>query len=125
MSIPERKSTAVAALHVLDHSWPILSGYSVRSRDLIAAQHQLGQSVMVVTGPLHQIDDADASGLTLDGTPYFRTSIAGTFTSTALSRRWPGVREWQIVRLLRNRILQLIDTYGIEVVCAHSPALCG
>src|SRR3569833_3124962 len=113
MSIPERKSRAVTALHVLDHSWPILSGYSVRSRDLIAAQHQLGQSVMVVSGPLHQIDDADAADLTLDGTPYFRTCIGGALASTALRRRWPAIREWQSVRLLRNRILKLIDTGGI------------
>ena len=125
MSMPERKPTALAALHVLDHSWPILSGYSVRSRDLITAQHQLGQSVMVVTGPLHQIDDPDAADLTLDGTPYFRTTISGAFASTAISRRWPAIREWQIVRLLRNRILELIDANGVDIVCAHSPALCG
>ena len=118
-------TTSTAILHVLDHSWPILSGYSVRSRDLIAAQRQLGQSVMVVTGPLHQTDDPEPNELTLDATPYFRTPISGIVAVHALRRRWPGLREWQVVRLLRNRILELIDAYGVEIVCAHSPALCG
>lgn len=120
-----QKPTRSSVLHVLDHSWPILSGYSVRSRDLIAAQRQLGQSVMVVTGPLHQLDDAEARELTLDGAPYFRTPISGTIAGHALHRRWPGLREWQAVRLLRNRTLELIDAHRVEIVCAHSPALCG
>ena len=123
--MPGQKPTTLTALHVLDHSWPVLSGYSVRSRDLIAAQHQLGQSVMVVTGPLHQIDDPQPENLTLDGVPYFRTEIAGASATAALKRRWPGLREWQIVRLLRNRILEIIDAQGVDIVCAHSPALCG
>ncbi len=114
-----------AILHVLDHSWPIVSGYSVRSRDLIAGQRQLGQNIMVLTGPLQQIDDPEPRDLTLDDTLYFRTPISGMIAGSALRRRWPGLREWQIVRLLRNRILEIIDEHGIEIVCAHSPALCG
>src|SRR4051794_21900797 len=100
-------TTPPAILHVLDHSSPIVSGYSVRSRDLIAAQVHLGQSIMAVTGPLHQMDDPQAEELMLDGARYFRTPIEGRIAKAVLSRRWPGLREWQVVRLLRNRILQL------------------
>ena len=112
-------------LHVLDHSWPVLSGYSIRSRNLIAAQRRLGQAIMVVTGPLHQLDDPAGSDIEVDGVLYSRTPIAGTLASSALKRRWPVVREWETVRLLRNRILRLIENQPVSIVYAHSPALCG
>ncbi len=112
-------------MHVLDHSSPIVSGYSVRSRDLIAAQVEMGQPVIVVTGPLHQIDDPNPMDMVLDGAPYYRTAIDGAFAGAAIRKRWPLLREWQTVRLLRNRILRLMDEQDIEIVCAHSPSLCG
>jgi len=112
-------------LHVLDHSWPVLSGYAVRSRNLIAAQQRLGESLRVVTGPLHQLDDPTPTELIVDEVPYARTPITGYFASAALRGRWPLVREREVVRLLRNRILELIDSHSVRIVYAHSPALCG
>ena len=112
-------------LHVLDHSWPIISGYSVRSRNLVTAQHRLGQSIVVVTGPLHQLDDPTAADIVVEGVPYCRTPIAGAFASYVLRGRWPIVREWAVVRSLRDRILDVIERQPVSVVYAHSPALCG
>ncbi len=112
-------------LHVLDHSWPVLSGYSIRSRGLITAQHALGQEVVAVTGPLHQLDDQNSSDITVDGVSYLRTPITGELTRTVLEQRWPLLREAVTVRALRNRILNLIDQHSISIVYAHSPALCG
>jgi len=112
-------------LHVLDHSWPVLSGYSVRSRNLVTSQNRLGQAMVVVTGPLHQLDDPAASDTVVDGVPYWRTPISGTLTSPALRRRWPVLREWAIVRSLRHRILKLVDRQPVSIIYAHSPALCG
>jgi PEP-CTERM/exosortase A-associated glycosyltransferase len=114
-----------SVLHVLDHSWPVLSGYSVRSRDLVTGQYRLGQPIMVVTGPLQQLDDSSAAEVAVDGVSYYRTPVTGAIARAALHRRWPLLREWQVVRLLRNRVLQVIDTYGVNTICAHSPALCG
>ncbi len=112
-------------LHVLDHSLPVLSGYAVRSRGLVTGQARLGQPIAVLTGPLHQIDDADACELTVDNVTYFRTPIPRGYSKMALERRWPLLREWEVVRLLRARILQLIDSQPVDIVYAHSPALCG
>lgn len=120
-----RAASAGVVLHVLDHSWPTLSGYSVRSRGLISAQRSLGQAILALTGPLHEIDDRDSRDIVLDGVSYVRTPIRGGIAKAALRRRWPGIREWEAVRLLRNRILQLIDTRPIALIYAHSPALCG
>jgi len=117
------RSTSV--LHVLDHSWPVLSGYSVRSRDLITSQFRLGQELAVVTGPLHQVEEPSACDTEVDGVAYFRTAVEGRMSRLALQRRWPVIRELQVVRLLRNRILRLIDEYNVRIIYAHSPALCG
>jgi len=112
-------------LHVLDHSWPILSGYSIRSRSLISAQHRLGESIIAVTSPLHQLDELHAADLTVDGVLYFRTPVRGIISHAALRRRWPLLREYEIVRILRKRVLEIISSRAVSVVYAHSPALCG
>jgi len=79
----------------------------------------------VVTSPLHQLDDPTASDVVVDGVLYARTPIAGTLASPALRLHWPFLREWEIIRRLRRRILELIDSQPVSIVYAHSPALCG
>ena len=102
-----------------------MSGYSIRSRSLVSAQHKLGQPILVVTGPLHALDDPTASEVDVDGVLYKRTPISGALADRALRGHWPVLREWETVRLLRNRILKLIDSQPVSIVYAHSPALCG
>lgn len=75
--VTPRAASAGVVLHVLDHSWPTLSGYSVRSRGLISAQRSLGQAILALTGPLHEIDDRDSRDIVLDGVSYVRTPIRG------------------------------------------------
>ena len=112
-------------LHVLDHSWPVLSGYAIRSRNLISAQRVIGESILVVTGPLHELDDPTATDVFVDEVEYLRTPIKGRFTQAALRQRWPLVREHEVVRALRNRLLEITRTYPVRILYAHSPALCG
>jgi PEP-CTERM/exosortase A-associated glycosyltransferase len=123
--LSEQPTSLPRVLHVLDHSWPVLSGYSVRSRNLIIAQHRLNYPLTVVTGPLHQLDDPTASDLTVDGTPYTRTPIAGYLHNRALGGRWPIAREYAVVRLLRRQILRIVVGEHVQLIHAHSPALCG
>jgi PEP-CTERM/exosortase A-associated glycosyltransferase len=92
---------------------------------LISAQHRLGQQILVVTSPLQQVDSPASVDAVVDGVQYFRTPVAGRIARLALSSRWPILREWYTVRLLRKRILQLIRLHNIDVIYAHSPALCG
>lgn len=112
-------------LHVLDHSWPVLSGYSVRSRYLATAQMQAGHLPNVVTSPLHQLDDPKACDTAVDGVPYSRTPLVDGISRLAISKRWPIVREAAVVLLLKRHILQLVDLTPFDVIHAHSPALCG
>ena len=112
-------------LHVLDHSFPVLSGYSVRSRSLIHGQHQIGFLPQAVTGPLHQIDDKAGTDTVVDDVLYTRTPIVGRLARRSLQGRWPLLREASVVRLLRRRIVELVERGQFDVVHAHSPALCG
>jgi len=120
-----RTEAPYRVLHVLDHSWPVLDGYSLRSRNLIASQKSLGGEPSVLTGPLHELDDNTNSETVLDGVRYMRTPIRGPLWTLVISRGWPVLREAAVVRLLDKRIRSLIDSQSFEVIHAHSPALCG
>jgi PEP-CTERM/exosortase A-associated glycosyltransferase len=125
ISAKEGSQAPRTVLHVLDHSWPILSGYSIRSRNLISAQCRLGERIIVLTSPLHQLDDAGATEMSVDDVQYLRTPLTGFIARAALHRRWPLLREYEIVRALQERILQVISSNSVSLVYAHSPALCG
>lgn len=112
-------------LHVLDHSWPVLDGYSQRSRSIISAQAQIGMKPSVLTGPLHETDDPASSEVCLDGIHYWRTPCAKWIAARAIRGRWPFLRELAVVHLLRERIGALLQNESFDVIHAHSPALCG
>jgi PEP-CTERM/exosortase A-associated glycosyltransferase len=112
-------------LHVLDHSWPVHTGYSLRSLHLVAAQYRLGLRPRAVSGPLQMADDPKAIDTVVGEISYYRTPYAGRFSEWAISRRRPLLREVAVVRLIRNRILDLIKTDPVDLIHAHSPALCG
>ena len=112
-------------LHILDHSRPLLSGYSVRSHGLINAQKAIGFISEALTSPLHQLDDPEATDTTIDEVSYRRTPLKPGIERYLLDRRVPVLREMAVVRLLRERILGALDARPFDIVHAHSPALCG
>jgi PEP-CTERM/exosortase A-associated glycosyltransferase len=123
-SSSQRLSAPYRVLHVLDHSRPLLSGYSVRSHSLLTAQQRIGFAPRVVTGPLHELEATGVTEATIEGVFYRRTALSG-FARHALERRLPMVREMAVVRLLRRRILELLEEQPVDVIHAHSPSLCG
>ena len=112
-------------LHVLDHSRPLLSGYSVRSQSLVDAQRKIGFLPEVLTGPLHQMEDPGAVDATIGGILYRRTPLQPGWKQRLLKRRVPVLRERAVVQLLREQILKTLDHNLFDIVHAHSPALCG
>ncbi|HXN17185.1 MAG TPA: glycosyltransferase [Candidatus Binatus sp.] len=127
--VPDEKPKSVCkafrVLHVLDHSRPLLSGYSVRSHSLIVAQKKIGFRPCAITGPLHQLDDRDGADTIIEEISYQRTPLLPGLLRRTLSRRIPVARELAVVKLLRKRILAQLDQEPIDLVHAHSPALCG
>jgi PEP-CTERM/exosortase A-associated glycosyltransferase len=124
-SAQSSEARPVRILHVLDHSWPVHSGYSIRSLHLIAAQKNLGLKPRALTGPLQLVDDPKASDTIVDGISYSRTPYAGGFSEWAIAGRRPVLREIEVVRLIRHRILELVERDMVDIIHAHSPALCG
>lgn len=112
-------------LHVLDHSWPVLDGYSNRSRSLIAAQKSLGWHPAVVTSPLHNLDDPAAQDLVLDSVNYYRVPSSSSWAWKAIHRRFPVLREYGVVRLLEKNMMRILANERFDLIHAHSPALCG
>jgi PEP-CTERM/exosortase A-associated glycosyltransferase len=102
-------------LHVLDHSLPLQSGYTFRTRAILKAQQGLGFEVRGVTGVRHFApgpSPEEADGLTFHRTP-------GTASGP------PGLREWREIGLLAGAIGKVCDEWRPDVIHAHSPALCG
>src|SRR5713226_5346703 len=102
-------------LHVLDHSLPKGSGYSYRSRRIMALQKRLGLEPVVLTSP-KQGTAADGHER-LDGITHYRTGRAGG--------RLPFARELRLMLRLASRITRVARAEGAEVIHAHSPSLNG
>jgi PEP-CTERM/exosortase A-associated glycosyltransferase len=121
----KERLTNYRVLHVLDHSRPLLSGYSVRSHSLITAQKHIGFAPEAVTSPLHNMEDPEAADRSIDGILYRRTPLMPGLEKRLIESRVPILREMSVVRLLRKRILAVLKEQPFDVIQAHSPALCG
>jgi PEP-CTERM/exosortase A-associated glycosyltransferase len=102
-------------LHVLDHSLPIGSGYSYRSRSIVAFQKRLGLEPVVLTSP-KQGTESDGREL-VDGIPHYRTGRTGGHL--------PFARELRLMLRLASRIMRVARAEGAELIHAHSPSLNG
>ncbi|MFO6429865.1 TIGR04063 family PEP-CTERM/XrtA system glycosyltransferase [Erythrobacter sp. W302b] len=105
-------------LHVLDHSLPLHSGYTFRTRAILKAQEGLGLEVRGITGQRHNLEAVlngspeEADGLTFHRTP-------GTPSGP------PPLREMGEIEALTAAIIALADDWRPDIIHAHSPALCG
>jgi len=102
-------------LHVLDHSLPIGSGYSYRSRAIVRAQQRLRLVPSVLTSP-KQGSRRDECEI-IDAIPYYRTAAVGG--------RVPFVREATLMVRLAKRIAGVAREEGADIIHAHSPLLNG
>jgi glycogen synthase len=102
-------------LHVLDHSLPMHSGYTFRTRAILKAQEALGWEVCGITGLRHVQQGPDVEQA--EGLTFHRT--CGEAGGPA------GIREWREVAALTEAICALAAQWRPDVLHAHSPALCG
>ncbi len=106
-------------LHVLDHSLPLHSGYTFRTRAILKAQAAAGWDVAGITG-VRQYQH----GL-VPGAPS-QTVEALTFHRTLAEASGPSpLREWREVSLLADAIVELHAEWPFDILHAHSPALNG
>ncbi|GGE02478.1 hypothetical protein GCM10011515_22680 [Tsuneonella deserti] len=102
-------------LHVLDHSLPLHSGYTFRTRAIMTAQAASGLDVRGITGQRHAADGPVAEAV--DGLLFHRTPGAASGPA--------GLREWREIARLAGSIEKLAAEWRPDVLHAHSPALCG
>jgi glycogen(starch) synthase len=106
----------MTVLHVLDHSLPVMSGYSTRSRNIVVFQKAAGLWPVVVTSPKH--GPAPALREERDGIPHYRTP-------GRRSGRVPLAREIGLMWRLARRVRDVARIEGVRVIHAHSPVLNG
>lgn len=105
-------------LHILDHSIPLHSGYTFRTRNILREQRALGWHTAHVTG-LKQ-GESQASEETVDGLHFYRTAMpAGALSDL------PLLNQWQVISTLSRRIEEVVEKERPDLLHAHSPALNG
>lgn len=101
-------------LHVLDHSLPLHSGYTFRTRAILKAQQAKGWDVLGITGGRHVLTGPERE--TVDGLDFHRVP------SVASSRFGP-LREIQDIRALSAGVERAVAEWKPDLIHAHSPVL--
>ncbi|WP_420606253.1 TIGR04063 family PEP-CTERM/XrtA system glycosyltransferase [Novosphingopyxis sp.] len=106
-------------LHVLDHSLPLHSGYTFRTRAIMKAQERAGWQVAGLTGLRHSANGGGAGEKAElhEGLTFYRTP-----GHTALPS---PMREYREVAMLADRICDLHARWPFDLIHAHSPVLDG
>src|SRR6478609_3802407 len=97
-------------LHVLDHSLPLHSGYTFRTRAIMKAQAADGLEVRGITGLRHAAEGLPAE--VADGLLFHRTRNPG--------RGPAALKEWREIGALADAIGALVDEWRPDVLHAHS-----
>lgn len=110
-------------LHVFDHSIPLHSGYTFRSKAILEQQRARGWETDHLTSPKHGLAASDADRFLeeqVDGFHFFRTPVP-----TAPWSRMPVLDQWAIVHALGQRLEDAALKIKPDLLHAHSPALNG
>ncbi len=105
-------------LHILDHSIPLHSGYTFRTRAILEQQRSMGWETAHITSSKHTGGAADVE--MVDDLLFYRTPI-----STSLFSRLPLLNQIAVIASLRRRLDQVIDLEKPDILHAHSPSLNG
>jgi glycogen synthase len=100
-------------LHILDHSLPLHSGYTFRTRAILKAQIERGWDVLGVTGARHSAEGPRVE--TVDGLTFHRAP-------KPLSLPGP-LAELAEIRALAKGVEQVARTWKPDLLHAHSPVL--
>jgi len=109
-----RGERALRVLHVLDHSIPLHSGYTFRTRSILQQQRALGWETFHVTGPKQ--GKSAGRDETVDGLKFYRTQ------SGALAKL-PVLNQLDVINTLAARLLEVAREVRPDILHAHSPAL--
>jgi PEP-CTERM/exosortase A-associated glycosyltransferase len=107
-------------LHVLDHSIPLHSGYTFRSRSIFEHQRALGWETDHITSTKHaDAVDSQPDEETVEGLHFFRTQ------PRSVLHKLPMVNQYAVIRDLERRLFEVAKRVKPDLLHAHSPALNG
>jgi len=105
-------------LHLFDHSIPLHSGYTFRSRAILQQQANMGFQTCHVTSPKQ--GECQQPKETVDGLTFYRTKAP-----TGLFSKIPVLNQLALIPAMKKRLLEVIAIEKPDVIHAHSPALNG
>ncbi|HEX5138156.1 MAG TPA: TIGR04063 family PEP-CTERM/XrtA system glycosyltransferase [Planctomycetota bacterium] len=103
-------------LHVLDHSIPLHSGYSFRTRSIVKQQQAMGiETYQLTSGKQGNGPNSKAE---VDGLHFYRTA-----PPQGLCARIPALKNCVVMRDLRRRVAEVAREVKPDLIHAHSPCL--
>ena len=103
-------------LHVLDHSIPLHSGYTFRTRAILREQRKLGWETFHLTSPKHSAPSGPEQDV--DGLHFYRTQ----WKPQGLATR-PLLGELALMRATTRRLAEVAAQVRPHLIHAHSPVL--
>jgi PEP-CTERM/exosortase A-associated glycosyltransferase len=102
-------------LHVLDHSIPLQSGYTFRTKSILEHQRKMSYETIHLTG----VKQGQTNVLeeVIDGLLFYRTPVP------KIGSNMPILKQVQVITSLKKRIEELVIEYAPDVIHAHSPVL--
>ncbi len=104
-------------LHILDHSLPMHSGYTFRTRAIMKAQIERGHTVLGITGRRHLAPGPAHDQV--DGLDFWRTPARHGAEQAGPS----PLAEFREVRALEQSVAAAAASFRPDVLHAHSPVL--
>lgn len=108
----------IKVLHVLDHSIPLHSGYTFRSKAILEHQRKLGISTVQLTSAKQGTFKSNPE--IVDGLTFYRSNPAKGFLAGL-----PILGQLAVVRSLKERLCTVIEAEKPDIIQAHSPSLNG
>ncbi len=105
-------------LHILDHSIPLHSGYTFRTRAILEQQRKMGWETFHVTSAKHQLTSSNVE--IVDGLTFYRSAQSQSWVA-----KLPVLNQWAVVQSLTQRLDEIIPQIKPDILHAHSPALNG
>ena len=105
-------------LHVFDHSIPLHSGYTFRSRSILREQQKLGWETYHITSPKQ--GKTEQTSETVDGLLFYRSKEL-----TSWEKKIPILNQWFVISHLKKRLKEVVQEVKPDIIHAHSPALNG
>ena len=109
---------SLRVLHILDHSIPLHSGYTFRTRNILREQRARGWYTAHVTSAKQ--GRSDWSKECVGEFEFYRTQPEAAGWAS-----WPMMDQWSVVTRLTERIIEVAEIEKPDVLHAHSPALNG